>query len=289
MRIANLEGRLVLLCGDLAVDVERASNGRFTSDPQAVYDRWDEFVAWAAGRGDADAQPDQGEHFDRRRLDAPVPRPPQVFAIGLNYRSHADEVSYDAERTAPPVFTKFPTSITGPFADVEHPGGSVDWEVELVAVIGRSAYRIPAGSGWEYVAGVTIGQDISERDLQHEGDMPQFSLGKSFTGFGPTGPWLTTPDELDDRDDLELVCVVDGEEVQHSTTAQLIMSVPQLVERLAGVTELLPGDVIFTGTPAGVGLARKPQRFLSPGDEVVSMIAGLGEMRNRIVSRTQAP
>jgi 2-keto-4-pentenoate hydratase/2-oxohepta-3-ene-1,7-dioic acid hydratase in catechol pathway len=153
-----------------------------------------------------------------------------------------------------------------------------------VLVIGRHAYRVPAARGWEFVAGVTIGQDISERDLQHEGDMPQFSLGKSYQGFGPTGPWLTTVDELDDPDDLELACAVNGEEVQHSTTAQLIMSVPQLVERLSGVAALLPGDVIFTGTPAGVGLARTPQRFLSPGDEIVSTIAGLGEMRNRVLS-----
>jgi 2,4-diketo-3-deoxy-L-fuconate hydrolase len=204
----------------------------------------------------------------------------------LNYSSHANEVDYDYKSVAPPVFTKFPTSITGPYANVEHPGGSVDWEVELVVVLGREAYRVPAERSWEYVAGVTIGQDISERDLQHEGDMPQFSLGKSYRGFGPTGPWLVTVDEFADPDDLELACAVNGEEVQRSTTAQLIMSVPRLIERLSDMTSLLPGDIIFTGTPAGVGLAQTPPRFLSPGDEIVSTIAGVGEMRNRIVART---
>jgi 2-keto-4-pentenoate hydratase/2-oxohepta-3-ene-1,7-dioic acid hydratase in catechol pathway len=280
MRIANLDGRLVLLSDDRAVDVERASAGRFAADPQAVYARWEEFLGWAR------ENTEQGEVFDPAQLGAPAPRPPQVFAIGLNYSSHANEVDYDYKSVAPPVFTKFPTSITGPYANVEHPGGSVDWEVELVVVLGREAYRVPAERSWEYVAGVTIGQDISERDLQHEGDMPQFSLGKSYRGFGPTGPWLVTVDEFADPDDLELTCAVNGEEVQRSTTAQLIMSVPRLIERLSDMTSLLPGDIIFTGTPAGVGLAQTPPRFLSPGDEIVSTIAGVGEMRNRIVART---
>lgn len=279
MRIANLDGRLVLLSGERAVDVERASDGRFAADPQAIYGRWQEFAAWAAATANG-----SGDRFDPAQLGSPAPRPAQVFAVGLNYRSHADEVGYDHAQAGPPVFTKFPTCITGPYAEIEHPGGSVDWEVELVVVLGRSAYRVPAERGWDYVAGVTIGQDISERDLQHEGEMPQFSLGKSYRGFGPTGPWLTTVDELDDPDDLELICRVNGEEVQRSTTAQLIMSVPQLIERLSAVTSLLPGDMIFTGTPSGVGLARTPQMFLAPGDEVVSRIAGLGEMRNRLVA-----
>jgi 2-keto-4-pentenoate hydratase/2-oxohepta-3-ene-1,7-dioic acid hydratase in catechol pathway len=280
MRIANLGGRLVLLAGQRAIDVERASDGQFGADPQAVYDRWDEFFAWARTRNAL------GEPFEPDQLQAPAPRPPQVFAVGLNYRSHADEVGYDHERVAPPVFTKFPTSITGPYADVEHPGGSVDWEVELVVIMGRRAYRVPEARAWEYVAGVTVGQDISERELQHEGELPQFSLGKSYTGFAPMGPWLTTLDELDDPDNLELLCTVNGQTVQEATTAQLILGVPQLIERLSRVTALLPGDAIFTGTPAGVGMAREPQMFLSPGDELVSSIKGLGELRNRIVNGT---
>jgi len=278
MQIANLEDRLVILNGGGAVDVEQASDGRFGHDPQRIYDRWDEFLEWA--REDRV----QGVAFDPARLRAPAPRPRQVFAFGLNYRNHADEVGYDHERAAPPVFTKFPTSITGPYADVVHPGGSVDWEVELVVVIGRHARRIQASEAWAFVAGLTVGQDISERDLQHEGELPQFSLGKSYPGFAPMGPWLTTIDELEDPDDLELSCEVNGETMQQATTAQLILAVPQLIERLSQVTPLLPGDAIFTGTPAGVGLARVPQRFLSPGDEVVSRITGLGELRNRIVA-----
>jgi 2-keto-4-pentenoate hydratase/2-oxohepta-3-ene-1,7-dioic acid hydratase in catechol pathway len=278
MRIANLDNRLVLLFGDRALDVERASAGRFASEPQAIYERWDEFSEWASQQSEA------GEPFEPARLGAPAPRPPQVFAVGLNYRSHADEVGYDHDRVAPPIFTKFPASITGPYSEIPYPGGSVDWEIELVVVIARHAHRVPEAQAWSMVAGVTIGQDISERDLQHEGDMPQFSLGKSYQGFGPTGPWLTTIDELPNPDDLELICKVNGEVVQQSTTTHLIMNVPQLIARLSSVTPLLPGDAIFTGTPAGVGLARTPPRFLSPGDEIVSTIAGLGEMRNRLVA-----
>lgn len=278
MHIANLEDRLVILDGERAVDVEQASDGTFDHDPQRIYERWDDFLEWA--RGDHC----EGVAFDPAKLRAPAPRPRQVFAFGLNYRNHADEVGYDHERVAPPVFTKFPTSITGPYADVVHPGGSVDWEVELVVVIGRHARRIEALEAWAFVAGLTVGQDISERDLQHEGELPQFSLGKSYPGFAPMGPRLTTIDELEDPDDLELSCEVNGETMQRATTAQLILAVPKLIERLSHVTPLLPGDAIFTGTPAGVGLARDPQRFLSPGDEVVSRISGLGELRNRIVA-----
>jgi len=283
MRIANLSGRLVVLEGDLAVDVEAASGGHFAADPQAVFDRWDEFRGWIAG-----TELPAGERFDPLALGAPSPQPRQVFAIGLNYGDHASEVGLDDAVASPPVFTKFPTSITGPFADVEHPGGNVDWEVELVVVIGRRVHRAGCDEGWDAVAGLTVGQDISERILQHSGTLPQFSMGKSYVGFGPTGPALVTPDELEDRDDLELSCAVNGEQVQHATTAQLILGVPQLVERLSAVAPLLPGDLIFTGTPAGVGLAHKPPRFLSPGDEVVSRIEGIGEIRNRIVERSLA-
>lgn len=282
MRIANLDGRLVLLTGDRALDVESASAGLFSSDPQLVYARWEEFVEWAS------SQEVRGARFDVAALGAPAPRPAQVFAIGLNYRSHADEVGYDHRTVGPPVFTKFPSCITGPYAEVEHPGGSVDWEVELVVIMGRLANKVPAAQAWNHVAGLTIGQDISERELQHEGDMPQFSLGKSYRGFGPTGPWLTTIDELDDPNDVELACHVNGVEMQRATTAQLIMSVPELIDRLSSVTSLLPGDLIFTGTPAGVGLARTPPVFLYPGDEVVSTIDGLGEMRNRLISGASA-
>jgi 2,4-diketo-3-deoxy-L-fuconate hydrolase len=279
MRIANAAGRLVIVAGDgLGLDVERASDGRFGADPQAIFERWDEFRAWAAQAALDDAQP-----FALEQLGPPTPLPRQVFAIGLNYGDHIAETgSVHAEH--PPIFTKYVTSITGPYAEVEHPGGNVDWEVELVVVIGRRAHRVAAADGWSHVAGVTVGQDISERVIQHLGAPPQFSFGKSFPGFAPMGPWLVTVDELDDPDDLELGCSVNGESVQHARTSLMLLGVGQLIELLSAVTPLLPGDIIFTGTPSGVGLGHTPPRFLSPGDELVSHIEGIGEMRTRIVS-----
>ena len=278
MRIANLAGRLALLTDAGAVDVQRASAGRFDADPQSVYTRWDEFSAWAT-----DAPVAEAAAFDDATLVAPAPRPTQVFGIGLNYRDHAAEAGLDLP-TSPPVFTKFASSLTGPQGQIVLPGTTVDWEVELVVVIGRPARNVTVADGWDHVAGLTVGQDLSERSVQLAGPAPQFSLGKSFPGFGPTGPWLVTPDELPDRDDLALGCTVNGEPVQKGRTSDLIFSVPELIARLSAVLPLLPGDLIFTGTPAGVGGARNPQRFLNVGDELVTTIEGIGEMRHRFVA-----
>jgi 2,4-didehydro-3-deoxy-L-rhamnonate hydrolase len=157
-----------------------------------------------------------------------------------------------------------------------------------VAVIGERTYRITKEQAWHHVAGVTVGQDLSERITQSSGPSPQFSLGKSLPGFGPTGPWLVTPDELEDRDDLELGCSVNGEQMQKGRTGDLVFSVPNLISRLSQKLPLLPGDVVFTGTPAGVGLGRTPQRFLAPGDELVSYVTGIGELRQRFVAANTA-
>ncbi|MFE4379463.1 fumarylacetoacetate hydrolase family protein [Streptomyces cyaneofuscatus] len=277
MRIANLAGRLALVVDGLAVDVEQASGGLITADPQAVYERWEEFRRWAA-----QAQLPAGEAFDPARLGAPAPAPRQLVAAGLNYRDHAAEAGFALPDSMPPVFTKFASSLTGPVTDVAlPPGGHTDWEIELVVVIGSRAHHVTADAAWSHVAGLTAGQDISERITQLEGPAPQFSLGKSFPGFAPTGPWLVTPDEFGDPGDLALHCTVNGEEVQKSRTSDMIFPVPELIARLSSVMPLLPGDVIFTGTPAGVGIARDPQRWLAPGDELVSTIEGIGELRQR--------
>ncbi|MGW1255593.1 fumarylacetoacetate hydrolase family protein [Streptomyces sp. NPDC002513] len=279
MRIANLAGRLVVVTADRAVDVQTASGGLFSSDPQAVYERWDEFRAWA---GEADLS--GGTSFDAVDLGAPAPAPRQLLAIGLNYREHVSEAGFTTPEGMPPVFTKFATSITGPVTEVALPqGGHTDWEVELVVVVGRRAEKVSEADAWSHIAGLTVGQDISERIIQMSGPAPQFSLGKSYPGFAPMGPWLVTPDDFDDPDDLELTCSINGEEMQHGRTRQLIFSVPSLIAKLSGVLPLLPGDVIFTGTPAGVGLGRSPQRWLAPGDELVSTIEGIGELRQRFV------
>ena len=281
MRVGNLDGRLTLFVGDGAVDVANASGGRFGPDPQGAYAVWDELRDWAAGSA-LEPQP-----YDPSLLGPPVPHPTQVFAIGLNYAAHAAESGSDVP-TFPPTFTKFPTAITGPDAVVALPSGSVDWEVELVVVVARRAYQVVAADAWSCIAGLMVGQDLSERVVQRRPPVPQFSLGKSFPGFAPIGPWVVTPDEFADPDDLELGCTVNGEQVQLSRTSDLIFSVPALVERLSGILPLLPGDIIYTGTPSGVGVGRTPPRFLQPGDELVSTIEGIGSIRTHLVARPRA-
>jgi len=277
MRIANLAGRLSIAVDEHAVDVAEASDDRFGPDAQAVYERFDEFREWAAS-----AALPAGRGFDPAELGAPAPHPRQLFAIGLNYSEHANESGFAAP-PSPAVFTKFVTSITGPYGDVALPHGNVDWEVELVAVIGNRAFQVQEPEAWSHVAGLTVGQDISERVLQMVGSVPQFSLAKAFPGFTPMGPWLVTPDEFDNPDDLELTCAIDGEQVQKGRTSELIFSVPALIAKLSAVLPLLPGDVIFTGTPAGVGMGRSPQRFLQAGEVLTSSIEGIGEMRQVLV------
>ncbi|GAA1862381.1 fumarylacetoacetate hydrolase family protein [Pseudonocardia ailaonensis] len=278
MRFASISGRLhQVVSPGRVVDLNIASGGRLPADPQEAYRRWDEVLEFAA------AATGEVREIAEEEFGNPVPAPRQVFAIGLNYAEHAAE-SHFAVPEHPPVFTKFVSSLTGPFGEITRPPGHVDWEVELVAVIGRPAHRVTAEVAWSYVAGVTIGQDISERILQASGPAPQFSMGKSHPGFGPIGPVLVTPDELPDREDLELGCLINGEQMQKGRTRDMVFPVPELIARLSAVTPLLPGDVIFTGTPSGVGLGRTPQRWLEVGDELVTYIRGIGEMRHRLVA-----
>lgn len=280
MKIANIAGRAVLTDGQDQVDIERASGGRFGPDPQDVYEEWSSFRQWAASVKVAEDSDRQPVVLDQ--LEAPVPRPRQVFAIGLNYRAHAEEAGLGIPES-PPTFTKFPSSLTGPCATVELPSPNVDWEVELVAVIGEACRNVSEQNAWEKVAGLMIGQDLSERVLQKMGPAPQFSLAKSFEGFSPTGPWVVTTDELGDPDDLALSCHIDGEPMQSSRTSDLIFSVPDLISRLSRVCPLYAGDLIFTGTPSGVGGARTPKRFLRAGETLTSTIEGLGEMTTSFV------
>ncbi|MEV2214164.1 fumarylacetoacetate hydrolase family protein [Streptomyces sp. NPDC050997] len=266
MRIAQLMGHPVLLTDDRAVDIP----AELASD---VFARWDDLLDWSTNATG-------GRPYSEADLEAPVPSPRQIFAVALNYRPHTAEAGHE-EPEAPLVFTKFPTCLTGPRTTIDLPPGHVDWELELVAVIGREARRVPVEKGWEPVVALTVGQDLSERVAQLAGRPAQFSLAKSHPGFGPIGPALVSLDELDDRDDLELTCELNGEIVQHDRTAGMIFPIPYLVAYLSEFCTLLPGDLIFTGTPAGVGNRRVPQRFLTPDDVLVSRIEGVGEMRHR--------
>ena len=277
MKLANVDGRATIVTPEGGVDVAEASAGRIGPTLSSVYAEWPEFVEMVPALSSSPATP-----IDEANLGAPSPQPRQVFAIGLNYRSHAAESGATVPEI-PATFTKFPACITGPFAEVELPSTTVDWEVELVVVMGRRADRVAAADAWTHVAGLTIGQDLSERTVQFAAGA-QFSLGKSYRGFAPMGPWLVTPDEVDDPDDLALGCRIGDETMQEARTGDMVFGVAQLIEELSAVVPLLPGDVIFTGTPDGVGFTRNPARFLAPGDVLESWIDGIGSMRQRLVS-----
>lgn len=281
MRLANVNGCAVLLTADnQGVDVALVSAGKFGPGIPQLYDDWAGFCAWAESLP-ADAPVIS---FERGELGSPSPAPRQIVAVGLNYRAHAAESGYDAPEHLPPTFTKFVSSLAGPDVEVVLPrGGHTDWEVELVAIIGQTVKDVDEERAWDCVAGLTIGQDLSERISQHAGPAAQFSLGKSFPNFAPVGPWLVTPDDVPDKDDLGLSAAIDGEVVQDGRTRDLIFSVPSLIAKLSETMTLFPGDLIFTGTPAGVGFGRNPQRFLQPGEELSSVIEGIGEMRQVFV------
>jgi 2,4-didehydro-3-deoxy-L-rhamnonate hydrolase len=284
MRIANNNGRLALVHDDHILDVENASEAAFAADPMAVFARWHELVGWAASV-DVGAHPD-AEPLSTVALGAPVPRPRQVIGIGLNYADHAAESGL-ALPEEPVVFTKFPSSVAGPDADVTLPGPTVDWEAELVVVIGTGGRHILRSEARSHIAGFTVGQDLSERTVQWQGQPAQFSMGKSFENFAPTGPVIVTLDELADPDRLTLTTTIVGAdgtrtEVQNGTTDQLIFSVDDLVARLSATLELYPGDLIFTGTPSGVGAGRDPKRFLVAGETLVTEISGIGQITQRL-------
>jgi len=277
MRIANVDGRLKLLVHDGAVDVAAASNGRFDSNPARCFEQFGELRRWADG---VDAAL---EAFAPESAGPPSPAPRQVFGIGLNYVDHAAESGLDLP-TAPLVFSKFLSSFAGATANVALPKGSVDWEVEIVVLIGEHARAVAPARAWDVVAGLTVGQDLSERELQWSGPAPQFGLAKSYPGFSPMGPCLVTPDELSDPSDLELGCELNGDSVQRGRSANMVFSVPEVVAYLSGIVTLLPGDVIFTGTPAGVGAGRRPPRFLRPGDVLRSWVEGIGAITQTFVA-----
>lgn len=275
-RLANVDGRAALVFGDTYVDLETLSGGAFGPDPMAALGRVAELSELAATR--ADHAP-TGSLADAV-LGAPVPRPRNCFAIGLNYQSHADE-SGMAVPEVPLTFTKFPSCIVGPEATVELRSDAVDYEGELVVVIGTAGRDIPVSAAWKHVAGLTIGQDISDRPAQFAASPPHFDLGKSFDTFGPMGPVLVSVDEFENPDDLRITTLINGEIRQDSSTAMMIFDVPTLVSYLSRFTTLQPGDVIFSGTPDGIGMATG--QFLVDGDIITTTIAGIGTMTNPCV------
>ncbi|MGP8260773.1 MAG: fumarylacetoacetate hydrolase family protein [Acidobacteriaceae bacterium] len=216
------------------------------------------------------------------RLLAPVPHPPRIFGIGVNYADHAAE-SGTKMRDVPTVFMVLSSAVVGPGAKVVLPVNSsmVDYEAELAVVIGKAGHRIAASRWEEHVFGYTMMNDVSARDVQRA--TSQWSLGKSFPTFAPMGPWVVSKDEIADPHRLGISMTIGGERLQDANTSQMIYKVPALIEYLSSIVPLQVGDVISTGTPAGVGMGRTPQRWLKAGDEMVVAIDRIGELRNLVV------
>ena len=220
------------------------------------------------------------------RLLPPVPDPRKIICIGLNYRDHAAESGVPAP-PEPVLFSKYPTALIGHLDRIVLPRVSqeVDYEAELVVVIGRGGQAHPAGRRpCEHVGGYTVGHDVSARDWQLNKPAKQWMAGKTFDTFAPTGPELVTPDEVPDPHNLGIRLRLNGQTMQDSSTKQLIFGIDELIAYLSQVFTLEPGDLIFTGTPPGVGMARKPPVWLKPGDVVEVEIDHLGTLRNTVVA-----
>lgn len=222
---------------------------------------------------------------ENARFLPPIPRPDKILCIGLNYRDHALEGGRPIP-TEPVLFAKFPNTLIGHEQQIVLPKVSqkVDYEAELVVVIGKRGRHISEAQAFDYVAGYTIGHDVSGRDWQFRGEEKQWTIGKTFDTFAPTGPVLVTKDEVADPHNLRIQLRLNGQTLQNSSTKEFIFGVPALLAFVSQVITLEPGDLIFTGTPPGVGVARKPPIFLKPGDVTEVEIEGLGILRNTCVA-----
>jgi 2,4-diketo-3-deoxy-L-fuconate hydrolase len=280
VKFANANGRAAIVAGGTVFYASEISGGAISDDPQtALQDHWERLLEF-----DRKGSFDGGTPVEEVRLGPAVPNPRAVFGIGLNYRDHAAEAGMEVPKV-PPVFTKFPTSICGPFDDLVIPSGDarVDYEAELVFVVGREAKGVDAADALDYLAGFTCGQDYSERTLQMEAGR-QFSMGKSYDTFFPIGPYVVSVDEVANPSDLSVRCSLNGETVQDGKTADMVFGIGELLGFLSSVVRLRPGDVCLTGTPSGVGFVKNPPRFLAPGDIVETEIESVGYMRNRVVA-----
>lgn len=281
MRFANVSGRACLVLEGRAVDIAEASGGTLSSDPMTTADLANHRRLRALA---AEVDPARWPELPEADLGPPVPRPGKIIAMALNYRSHAEEAG-KAIPSEPHVMAKFPTCICGPYDDV--PIGDlemVDYEVELVIAVGGRCKGVDAADPWQYISGLTCGNDISDRNEQFRPPVKQFSLAKSYDAFGPIGPTMVTPDEVADPDDLALSCRVAGEVRQQARTSDFIFDVAYLMAWLSRYVTLEVGDLIFTGTPGGVGDSMDPPTYLRDGEVVETTVEGIGTLRNRIVA-----
>ena len=266
------------------VNLAEASGGALPNDMRAFLELGEEGLKVARRVATKEAAQESGVALGDVKLLAPVTNPNKVIAIGLNYLDHIRESNAQTPKI-PIMFTKYTTSIIGD-GDAIHwdpnETAKVDWEVELAVVIGKRAYRISEESVFDYVVGYTVCNDVSARDLQSErGD--QWIRGKSLDTFCPLGPCIVTKDEIADPHNLKLRTIVNGQTMQDSNTSELLFKIPHLVSYLSRAFTLLPGDVIITGTPPGVGMGKKPPIFLKHGDVVSVEIDGIGKLTNPCV------
>jgi 2-keto-4-pentenoate hydratase/2-oxohepta-3-ene-1,7-dioic acid hydratase in catechol pathway len=237
----------------------------------------------AIASGNIQPKPGPEHDLSEVKLLAPIPRPPKFICVGLNYRDHAAEAK-QAIPTVPTIFNKFTNVVIGPGAPIVLPKVSSrpDYEAEFTFIIGKGGRYITAANAMDHVFGYTIVNDVSARDFQNASS--QWLMGKTFDTFAPTGPWIVTKDEIKDPHELDISLEIGGETLQHSNTRELIFKIPELIEYISQVVTLEPGDIVATGTPGGVGFARRPQRWLKPGDECIVRIEGIGELRNPVVA-----
>jgi 2-keto-4-pentenoate hydratase/2-oxohepta-3-ene-1,7-dioic acid hydratase in catechol pathway len=241
----------------------------------------DLIAGWDRAKDDLAANKAAAQPLSSVRLLAPVQRPGKIFAIGLNYADHIAESKMETPKIQV-WFTKAVTSINGPFDPIliARSGPMVDYEVELVAVIGKRARNIANADAASHIFGYCVGNDITERMWQHR--TPQWSLGKSFDTHAPIGPWITTAEEVGDPHVLGLRCFVNGEQRQHSNTRHLVFNIWDQIEHLSQAMTLEPGDLIFTGTPGGIGAAMEPRQFLKAGDSVRCEVDKLGAIEAKL-------
>jgi len=219
------------------------------------------------------------------KLLAPIPKPRKLICVGLNYRDHALETGSEIP-TVPTIFNKFATAVIGPGDNIVLPKVSKkpDYEAEFAFVVGKGGRHIKAEDWTKHIFGYTIVNDVSGRDYQRA--TTQWLMGKTFDTFAPMGPWIVTADSIPDPHNLDISLDINGETLQNSNTRELIFKIPDLLVFLSSVFTLEPGDIVSTGTPSGVGVARNPPRFLQPGDDVVVKIPAIGELRNPVVAET---
>ena len=276
---ANINNRSALVQGEAFFDLSTITNGAVSSDPMKAIQNSDLLHHYATQLDDYESSGLIAE----ANVSAPIPQPRNSFGVGLNYQLHVEEAASKTPNT-PMVFTKFPSSICGPTDAVIMRSDECDYEGELLVVIGKDGKDIPDEEAWSHVLGLSVGQDFSDRGIQYKDQPAQFNLGKSFDTFGPTGPYLVSTNSFADPNDLQIVTTVNGEVRQNDRTSNMIFDIPTLISYISSITSLAAGDIIFSGTPEGVGF--RNGSFLKDGDIVETTIEGIGTMRNRCVRGT---